>query len=81
MNYTHLLYLINKKGMNSVLNSKTIHMDGNRITADHTLYKACNTYTISPSFQEDNFRNNSTIIKKKIKKEHRGKERIVYNLW
>ena len=72
-----LLYLINKKGMNRVINSKTIHMDKNKIVADHTLYKACNTYTTSPSFQED-FINNSTIIRGKVKKQHKGKERIVY---
>ena len=77
-NYGALLYLINKKGMNRVINSKTIHMDKNKIVADHTLYKACNTYTVSPSFQEDNFINNSTIIRGKVKKQHKGKERIVY---
>ena len=76
-NYGALLYLINKKGMNRVINSKTIHMDKNKIVADHTLYKACNTYTTSPSFQED-FINNSTIIRGKVKKQHKGKERIVY---
>ena len=76
-NYGALLYLINKKGMNRVINSKTIHMDGNRILADHTLYKACNTYTVSPSFQEDNFINNSTIIYRgSVKKANKGKEKI-----
>jgi GR25 family glycosyltransferase involved in LPS biosynthesis len=78
-NWGTLLYLINKKGMNSVLNSKTIHMDGNKIVADHALYRACNTYTVSPSFQEDNFDNyNSTIIREKTKKRHKTKERIIY---
>jgi GR25 family glycosyltransferase involved in LPS biosynthesis len=77
-NYGALLYLINKKGMNSVLNSKTIHMDGNRIVSDHALYRACNTYTVSPSFQEDNFNNNSTIIYRgNVKKVNKGKEKIL----
>ena len=77
-NYGALLYLINKKGMNSVINSKTINMNGNKILADHTLYKACNTYTVSPSFQEDNFINNSTIIYRgSVKKANKGKEKIL----
>ena len=72
-NYGAILYLINKKGMEKVITSKTIHMDSNRILADYTLYKACNTYTISPSFQTGKYyKYETTIIKKGlIKKENR----------
>ena len=57
-----MLYLINKKGMNKVLENKNPSMIYNKIVADFSLYIICNTYTACPSFQEKDLHNNESTI-------------------